>query len=133
MSGRLVVMVVIVALVMGGPLAPWAAAQQPAPTEQPPDTGQPPMVQQPPTAAEERAWRRVFRWRVDLYDAGALAMTVVGAPLKGVVCVVGGAVGVTLFLLTFGSADRASAAVVREGCAQNWIVRGSDIRPEPSP
>jgi hypothetical protein len=60
-------------------------------------------------------------------------MTVAGAPLKGVVCVVGGAVGVTLFLVTFGSADRASAAVVREGCAQRWIVRGSDIRPEPSP
>ena len=58
-------------------------------------------------------------------------MTVIGIPLKAVVCGLGGVAGFTLFVVTFGSADWASAAVVREGCDQRWIVRGDDIRPDP--
>jgi hypothetical protein len=56
---------------------------------------------------------------------------VVGAPLKGAVCLIGGVAGGTLFLATFGYADRQAAAVVREGCDQRWVVRGDDIRPDP--
>ncbi len=69
----------------------------------------------------------------DGYDVGAAVMTVVGAPLKGAVCLIGGAVGATLFLATFGHADRQSAAVVREGCDQRWLVRGEHLRPDPGP
>lgn len=67
----------------------------------------------------------------DAYDVGAGFMTVIGMPLKGIVCGLGGVAGFTLFVATFGSADRASAAIVREGCDQRWIVRGDDIRPDP--
>lgn len=77
--------------------------------------------------AQSKAARR----NKDAYDVGAAIMTVVGAPLKGTVCFIGGVAGGTLFLVTFGSADRAAAAVVREGCDQRWVVRGDDIRPDP--
>jgi hypothetical protein len=96
--------VVVVGLAVSGPLRPLAAAEQ--------------------TAAETRRGP-------DAYDVAAGAMTVIGAPLKAAVCGLGGAVGLALFVLTFGSADRAAAAVVREGCEQRWVVRGEDIRPEP--
>ena len=69
----------------------------------------------------------------DGYDVGAAIMTVAGAPLKGLVCGIGAVVGATLFLATFGSADRASAAVVKEGCDQRWLVRGEHLRPDLSP
>jgi hypothetical protein len=68
----------------------------------------------------------------DLYDVGGGLMTVVGIPLKASICVVGGVLGFTLYIVTFGSADRASAAVIREGCNHNWIVSGNDIRPDPT-
>lgn len=102
---RAVAMVVVAGLAVSGPLQPLAEAEQaPAPES---------------------------RRGPDAYDVAAGAMTVIGAPLKAVVCGLGGVVGLTLFVLTFGSADRAAAAVVREGCEQRWVVRGEDIRPEP--
>jgi hypothetical protein len=130
MSARLVAMVIVVALAAGGPLAPLAAAQQPAQPEQPSPQVAPPPPPPMSAAAEERALRRAFRRAPDFYDLGALGMTVVGAPLKLVVCAGGVLVGTLLFVATFGSADRVSAAVVREGCTPNWIVTGKDIRPE---
>jgi hypothetical protein len=80
-----------------------------------------------PLLAEAQSARR----NTDAYDVGAAIMTVVGAPLKGAVCFLGGVAGGTLFLVTFGYADRAAADVVREGCDQRWVVRGDDIRPDP--
>jgi hypothetical protein len=77
--------------------------------------------------AQSKAAKR----NTDGYDVGAAIMTVVGAPLKGAVCLIGGVAGGTLFLATFGYADRQAAAVVREGCDQRWVVRGDDIRPDP--
>jgi hypothetical protein len=130
MSARLVAMVIVVALTAGGPLAPLAAAQQPAQPEQPSAQVAPPLAPPVSAAAEERALRRAFRRAPDFYDLGALAMTVVGAPLKLVVCAGGVVVGAVLFVATFGSGDKVSAAVVREGCTPNWIVTGKDIRPD---
>ena len=118
MSVRLVAVVMVVALVAGGPLAQLAAAQQPAQTDE------------PPAAAVSEG--RIVRRGADAYDVGAVAMTLAGAPLKLVVCALSGVLGVTLFFITFGTADRATAAVVREGCGQKWIVRGDDIRPDVS-
>jgi hypothetical protein len=67
----------------------------------------------------------------DVYDAGAMAITVIGMPLKAVICAAGGVAGLGLLLVTFGSAHRASTHVVEEGCGQKWIVTGDDIRPDP--
>jgi hypothetical protein len=132
MSVHVVAVVMVGALAAGGPLAPLAAAQPPAQTQQP---APPPTPPEPvaDAATEAREVRRGLRGGPDMYDVIALPMTIVGAPLKLVVCATGIIVGTTLFLVTFGSADRASAAVMREGCAQNWWVSGKDIRPEESP
>jgi hypothetical protein len=136
MGRRVVAVVAVMALVAGGPLARLATAQQPGPMEPPSPLTEPsPAEPQPPApepraAIEEREPRGKHRRGLDLYDVGAAVMTVAGAPLKGVVCVVGGVLGAALFVATLGTADRAAAAVVRESCAHRWIVRGADIRPE---
>jgi len=83
--------------------------------------------------AQQKPKSNVAKHPTDGYDVGAAIMTVAGAPLKGAVCLIGGVVGATLFLATFGSADRQSAAVVREGCDQRWLVRGEHLRPDPQP
>jgi hypothetical protein len=64
---------------------------------------------------------------------GAAIMTVVGAPLKGIVCGIGAITGTAMFIATFGSADQVSANIVREGCDQRWLVLGEHIRPDPGP
>ena len=92
-------------------------------------------LQPMPAGAQQKQKQKstVAKHPTDGYDVGAAIMTVVGAPLKGVVCVAGSVVGGALFLVTFGSADRASAAVVREGCDQRWLVRGEHLRPDVQP
>lgn len=116
--------------------------EPPAPQPQPEAQTPPPQPQvqtppPPPTPAEARKRiaprppRRVSRG-VDVYDAGAVVITVVSLPLKAGICALSVPLGFTLLLVTFGSADRASVAIIREGCGQRWIVRGDDIRPEAS-
>jgi hypothetical protein len=117
MGVRLIAVVVVAALVAGGPLAPLAAAEQ-----------RPRMSED-----DERVVKRAFRLGPDMYDLLGVLMTIGGAPPKAAVCVLGVFLGTTLFFVTLGSADRASAAVMREGCAQNWLVSGKDIRPDPTP
>jgi hypothetical protein len=114
MSVRLMAAGVAMALCVAGPLQPLAEAQQ----------AQPPMEARSAPSAKRGP---------DGYDVGAAIMTVAGAPLKGIVCGIGAVVGATLFVATFGSADRASAAVVREGCDVRWLVLGEHIRPDPGP
>lgn len=120
MGARLVA-VVVVAVALVGPFQSLALAQQPSqPQPQPSQMQQPSPPRKAPSGGS------------DAYDVGAGAMTVVGMPLKAGVCVVGGVFATALFIATLGSADYATAAVVREGCDQRWIVRGDDIRPEGS-
>ena len=136
MGLRVVTVVMVMALAACGPPVRLVAALPPVPTEPPSPVAEPPAAEPPSPALrtrpapEEREARRAHRRGLDVYDVGAVVMTVAGAPLKGVVCAVGGVLGAALFVATLGSADRASAAVVRESCAQRWIVRGDDIRPD---
>jgi hypothetical protein len=115
MSVRLIAGCVAMALCMAGPLQPMLSeAQQ---TQAPNDGRRAPRPNSGP----------------DAYDVGAAIMTVAGAPLKGIVCGLGALTGAALFIVTFGSADRISANVVREGCDQRWLVLGEHIRPDPGP
>lgn len=109
MGVRLIAVWVALALILSGPLPPLALAQQPAEDAK-------------PAAGTSRG--------NDVYDAGAVAITAIGMPLKGFVCVLGGGLGLALLVVTFGSAHKASTDVVRAGCDQKWIVHGDDIRPE---
>lgn len=124
---RTVAVSVMLSLAWAGPLAPLAAAQQPAapPPAQP--TTPPQMFQEEvkPTA-EQRG--------IDGYDVGAVVATGLGLPFKLGLCALGGAFSIIVFAMTFGSRPDASAGIVEEGCGSKspWIVRGSDIRPRPT-
>ena len=69
----------------------------------------------------------------DIYDVGAGVVTVARAPFNVALCALGTATGTALFLLTLGSAYRASTRVIEEGCAQRWLIRGDDLRPRGAP
>src|SRR5262245_24681829 len=107
MSVRLIAAFAAMALCVAGPLQPMGAEAQQAPTR--------------------------AKSGPDAYDVGAAIMTVAGAPLKGIVCGIGAITGAAMFIVTFGSADRVSAEIVREGCNQRWLVLGEHIRPDPGP
>ncbi len=66
----------------------------------------------------------------DAYDVGAAVVTVLKAPFNVALCGLGGAVALGVFVVTFGSAYRASARVIEEGCRGPWLVTGNDLRPE---
>ena len=121
-STRRVIACALVAGVLLGPLAPRALAQQPAP-----QPSQPAMVVElsPPE-------RQMVRG-TDIYDVGAGVVTVAKAPFNVALCALGSALGTALFLMTLGSAYKASTHVIEEGCAQRWIIRGEDLRPRGAP
>lgn len=114
---RVMAACVVAALALAGPFQSLALAQQQSQTD--------PFKEQV-TPAKPPGPRGA-----DAYDVAAGFMTVIGMPLKGIVCGIGGLAGLTLYVATFGSADYASAAIIKEGCDQRWIVRGNDIRPDP--
>jgi hypothetical protein len=110
---RLVALVAVIAVALGGPLAPVAVAQQPMTADLVPER----LAETP----RERG--------IDAYDVGAGVITVLKAPFNVGLCVLGTALGLTLFGLTLGSGYQASTRVVEEGCATKWRVTGDDIRP----
>jgi hypothetical protein len=69
----------------------------------------------------------------DIYDVGAGVVTAAKAPFNVALCALGGAMGTALFLMTLGSAYKASTRVIEEGCAQRWVIRGDDLRPRGAP
>ena len=69
---------------------------------------------------------------VDLYDVGAVFVTLAKTPFNIGLCALGGVLGTGLFLVTLGSGYKASARVVEEGCSGPWIVGGNDLRPDTS-
>ncbi len=114
---RLIAAVAVLALVLAGPLAPLVAAQQPT---------APPRTDLYPDGATSSA---AERHGPDVYDAGAVAVTAIGLPLKGAICALSGALGLALLVTTFGSAYKGSTRTVEEGCGQKWIITGDDLRP----
>jgi len=118
-STRGVIACALVAVMLCGPVAE-ALAQQPAsPAAAPPPGVVVEMVTPDPPPVRGR----------DIYDVGAGVVTVAKAPFNVVLCALGGGLGTALFLLTFGSAYKASTRVIEEGCAQRWILSGDDLRP----
>ena len=112
-----VVSALLGALLLAGPLAPMAGAQQP--TQPAPD------LFQESFKAQEEAERSQ-----GAYAAGAVAVNVFLVPGRAITCVVGGAVGVAALLATFGTGYRFASAAVHEGCGGKWLVTGDDLRPD---
>lgn len=112
-----VVSALLAALLLAGPLAPMAGAQQP--TQPAPD------LFQESFRAQQEAERSQ-----GAYDAGAVAVNVFLVPGRAITCVVGGAVGLATLLATFGTGYRFASAAVHEGCGGKWLVTGDDLRPD---
>lgn len=113
-----VVSALIVALLLGGPWASLAAAQQPA---QPPA----PDLFQETLKAEQSASKQQ-----GYYDAGAIVTNIFLVPGRAITCGLGGVVGVVVLAATLGTAYRAASDVWHEGCGGKWVVTGDDIRPD---
>ena len=114
----------LVALVFLGMLPPGTLAQQSAPPALP--ASQPAVVEVMPP--EQPAANRA-----DIYDVGAGVVTAAHMPFNVALCGLGAVTGSILFVLTLGTAYRATTRVFEEGCAQRWIVRGDDLRPRGAP
>jgi hypothetical protein len=128
MKTRIRILAVVVALMVlaTGPLAPLAAAQQPAPQspmQQPPP---PPVVQQPQDIPEPESHLAESA----AYNVGAGIANVFYIPGKGLLCGIGGAVGIFIMIVSIGSAPRPAAYFAREGCGGKWILTGDDLRPD---
>jgi hypothetical protein len=114
---RLVAIVVALSMMLAGPLAPLAFAQQSAPPSS-------------SDAYQERL--QVSQEESAAYEAGAPIVNAFYIPGKAILCGLGGAVGLGVLLLTFGSGYKAAAAVAREGCGGKWAVTGDDLKPDRS-
>lgn len=114
---RSIALTVAVSLLLGGPLAPVVSAQQPAPQAD---------LMQEALKASARADADTMA-----YDIGAGVANAFVVPGKAILCAAGGVVGFTLMAITLGTAYKASAGFVREGCGGRWTITGDDIRPGP--
>ncbi len=112
---RMLALAVSLVMLLTGPLAPLANAQQPAP----PPPGQPIEMKQESHAAENAA-----------YNIGAGVANVFYVPGKAVLCGLGGMVGVFVMIVSVGSAPKTAAGFAREGCGGKWILTGEDLRPD---
>ena len=115
---RAIALTVVLSLVLGGPLAPLASAQQS--TAPKPDVMQEAMKASAASEPNKAA-----------YDVGAGVANVFFVPGKVVLCGMSSVFSLTLLAITFGNAYREAAGVAREGCGGKWTLVGEDLRPAP--
>jgi hypothetical protein len=87
---------------------------------------QPVVVQQPQDLPEEDP--RLAE--AAAYNIGAGIANVFYIPGKGLLCGIGGAVGIFILIISIGSAPKPAAYFAREGCGGKWVLTGDDIRPD---
>jgi hypothetical protein len=124
-GSRILTVVVALAMLVTGPLAPLAAAQQPAPSSPPPAPTQSAM-EQPQDMPEEESHAA----ETTAYNVGAGIANVFYIPGKAILCGIGGAVGISILIISIGSAPKPAAYFAREGCGGPWILTGDDLRPD---
>jgi hypothetical protein len=122
---RILAVVVALAILAAGPLAPLAVAQQPTPTT-PPPAAQPAMPPPPPDIPEQESHLAESA----AYNVGAGIANVFYIPGKGLLCGLGGAVGIFILIISIGSQPKTAAYFAREGCGGKWILTGDDLRPD---
>ena len=108
MGFKLVSAVLMATLVLSGPLAPLAWAQEK--TE-----GQ----MAPAKAKGDGAWE---------FAAGVT--NTIAVPGKVFLCGFGALTGVAVLLVTFGTAHEQAAGIWNEGCAGKWTVTAADLKPK---
>jgi hypothetical protein len=124
-GSRILTVLVALAMLATGPLAPLAAAQQPGAQPMPPmpPTEQPAVQQDMPEPESHTAESAA-------YNVGAGIANVFYIPGKGLLCGLGGAVGIFIMIISIGSAPKPAAYFAREGCGGKWVLTGDDIRPD---
>jgi hypothetical protein len=149
-GSRILTVVVALAMLATGPLAPLAAAQQPAQT--PPPAMQPAAEPMQPAAQSMQPAAQPMQPAAqsmqpmappqDLpeqdsrlaesaaYNVGAGIANVFYIPGKGLLCGLGGMVGIFIMIVSIGSAPKPAAYFAREGCGGKWVLTGDDIRPD---
>ena len=125
-GSRILTVLVALAMLATGPLAPLAAAQQPAPSSPPPQ--QQPAPQ--PVPQQDMPEPESHESESAAYNVGAVIANVFYIPGKGLLCGLGGAVGIAILIVSIGSAPRPAAYFAREGCGGKWILTGDDLRPD---
>jgi hypothetical protein len=126
-GSRILTVVVALAMLATGPLAPLAAAQQPAPPSPPPMQPMPqPAAPPPPDVPEPES----HLGESAAYNVGAGIANVFYIPGKGLLCGLGGVVGIFILIISIGSAPKPAAYFAREGCGGKWILTGDDLRPD---
>ena len=104
--------VLVVAMAMGGPLAPMAALAQ--------VQMQPEIPAQPPREPVSTGAK-----------VGAGFLNVVYVPGKAIACGAGTIVAGAFMLLTFGSAHREATSFFNEGCAGPWLSTPEQVAAAP--
>jgi hypothetical protein len=146
---RLLAVAVSLVMLLTGPLAPLAMAQQPPPAQpglaqtqpqpmpEPSTTPLPPQrmpepttTPLPPQRVPEPGYSESRMGEAVAYNVGAGIANVFYIPGKGILCFAGVASGVFVMLISIGSAPRTAAYFAREGCGGSWILTGDDLRPE---
>jgi hypothetical protein len=120
---RVASVTMVLVLLLGGPLAPLAAAQQ---STQQSDTFKE-MMKQPDFYEKKPEEKADVVLGDQFYDVAAGVMTAFLVPGRAFTCFVGGALATVVLVLTLGSGYRAAGGVVQEGCGGKWIVRGEDL------
>ncbi len=120
---RILAVVVSLLMLVTGPLAPLASAQQPPPATEP-TTPQPAPEPMDPVKPDSRAGEAAA------YHIGAGVANVFYVPGKGFLCGVGVAAGIFVLAITFGSQPKTAAFFGREGCGGRWFLTGDDLRPD---
>lgn len=113
----------LITVLLGGPLASLAAAQQPQPQPQ----TQPPA---PDLFQESLKAERASAGQSSAYDAAAVATNVFLVPGRAITCGLGAVVGFAVIVATLGTGYKAASSVWHEGCAGRWTVTADDMRPD---
>ena len=111
-GSKLLVLSILPLMLLTGPLAPFGWAQQQAPGMAPP---QEPAKEAAPLPG-------------GVYEVGAGIATAVNLPLRTALCVVGGVLGFTALLVTFGSGYRFATGIVEEGCGGPWVLTADHMK-----
>ena len=121
---RTLALAVSLVMLLTGPLAPLANAQQPAPAQ--PAAAQPAPAQ-PAPPMEMKSDRDSDS---AAYNVGAGVANAFYIPGKAALCGLGGLVGIFVMIVSVGSAPKTAAGFAREGCGGKWILTGDDLRPD---
>jgi hypothetical protein len=134
-SSRVAALAVAICLLVAGPFASLAAAQQPAapPAQQPPAPVPQPEVFQEALKTAPPVERDGAPLSENSYNMVAGLANVFLFPGRIITCTLGTGVSVGVLALTFGTGYRAAAAAVEEGCGGKWAVTGADLMPDRPP